>query len=356
MHAQMTPPVAIDLFAGGGGLTVGLKKGGFAVTSAVEVDSHAFATYVANHPEVRAFKQDIQTVDGESITRSYDGVDIDLIAGCPPCQGFTSLTAKYKRMDPRNELLLEMARLIEEIVPRAIMMENVLGIMGRGKYLLEQFVDQIRRLGYKEKIEVLQVADYGVPQSRRRCVLLAGHGFEISMPAPTHIKDGGDGLPRWKTVRQTIGGMPEPITLAEAKRLKAFSQQNWHIIRSLSDANKLRLKYAKPGKKWTEIPENSRPDCHKGSYRGFSNVYGRMEWDQVAPTITAGCTTLSKGRYGHPSADRTISVREAALLQTFPPDYKIDTRYIDHACNIIGNALPCEFAAIIAKKCAEALQ
>ena len=104
------------------------------------------------------------------------------------------------------------------------------------------------------------------------------------------------------------------------------------------------------------FPESLRPPCHQGKYRGFSNVYGRMEWDKVSPTITGGCTTLSRGRYGHPTENRTISVREAATLQTFPEDYIFDTQYMDKVCNIIGNALPCEFAQQIASQCLHAMQ
>lgn len=346
---------AIDLFAGGGGLTLGLKRAGFFVVAAVENEPHAYATLVANHAEIKAFKQDIRTINGTYLTGLARPGNIDLLAGCPPCQGFTSLTSKYKRADPRNELISEMARLVEEIRPRAVMMENVPGLAKRGKYLLDVFLERIDRMGYKPTIDILQVADYGVPQYRRRLVVLAGYGFEIPMPKPTHSRDEQNGLPPWRTVKDAIGSMPEPITLSEAKKLDMIERSNWHIVRSMSEENKLRIKYAKPGEIRTSIPEDLRPKCHRDSYVGFYNVYGRMAWDEVAPTITGGCTTFSKGRFGHPEQDRTISVREAALLQTFPPDYKIDTPYIDYACSIVGNALPCDFAEVVARQCYEAL-
>ena len=348
-------PVALAVFAGGGGLTVGLKRAGFYVLAAVEVERHAFATFTANHPEAKVYKQDVRTIDGGRLKALVPSGEIDLLAGCPPCQGFTSLTSKYKRSDPRNDLVREMARLVEEARPKAVMMENVPGLAGRGKSLLDEFLERIGRIGYQANVEVLQVADYGVPQYRRRLVVLAGLGFRIPMPKSTHSKDGKGDLAPWRTVRDAIGEMAEPITLAEAKEQSAVERSNWHLVRSMSEANKLRLKHAKPGKIWTEIPEDLRPECHRGSYVGFRNVYGRMEWDEVAPTITGGCTTLSKGRFGHPDKERTISVREAALLQTFPPDYKIDTPYIDRACNIVGNALPCDFAEAVSKECLEAL-
>ena len=353
-HNRSNAPFAIDLFAGGGGLTVGLKRAGFSILAAVEIEKNAFATFTTNHPEVKAYKQDIRTIYGSDLQALAPDSVIGLLAGCPPCQGFTSLTSKYKRSDPRNNLVLEMARLIEEMRPQAVMMENVPGLAGRGKPLLNEFLKRIGRIGYEPNIEVLQVADYGVPQNRRRLVMLAGLGYRIPMPKPTHSKYGkGDRAP-WRTVRDVISEMPEPITAAEAKALSIFDRANWHLVRSLSEANKLRLKHAKPHTVWTQIPEELRPQCHRGAYYGFGNVYGRMAWDDVAPTITAGFTTLSKGRFGHPEMDRTISVREAALLQTLPPDYRIDTPYMDHACNIIGNALPCDFAEVVAKECIKA--
>ncbi len=324
--------------------------------AAVEIEEHAFATFTANHPEIRTYKQDIRSMNGDDLKAlAPDGV-ISLVAGCPPCQGFTSLTSKYKRPDARNELVLEMARLVEETRPSAVMMENVPGLAGRGNSLLDEFLDRIKRLGYETTVEVLQVADYGVPQSRRRLVVLAGYGFTIPIPKPTHSEGGDGGLTRWRTVRDTIQGLTEPITLSDAKKNAAVERSNWHLVRSMSQANKHRLQHARPGQSWVEIPETLRPKCHRGTYFGFGNVYGRMTWDEVAPTITAGCTTFSKGRFGHPEMDRTISVREAALLQTLPPDYKIDTPYMEHACDIIGNALPCDFAEAVAKECLKAIQ
>ncbi len=235
------------------------------------------------------------------------------------------------------------------------MMENVPGLANRGKPMLNQFLKRIGSSGYIPNVDVLQAADYGVPQNRKRLVVLAGNGFEIPMPTPSHSKNGDNNLPPWRTVRETISGLPAPVTLAEAKAQSLPGVHNWHIVRSMSESTRLRLKYAKPGKSWAEIPEDFRPDCHKNNFNGFRNVYGRMEWDEVAPTITTGCTTLSKGRFGHPVEERTISVREAALLQTFPPDYVIETPSIERACSIIGNAFPCKFAEAIAKECHTAI-
>jgi DNA (cytosine-5)-methyltransferase 1 len=345
---------AVDIFSGGGGLTTGLRQAGFSVVGAVEVNLHAASTFQANHPETRLFVQDIRHLKGHDLLALTEKGELDLLAGCPPCQGFTTLTAKYRRTDPRNELVNEMLRLIEEVRPRAVMMENVPGLATRGKALLDPMIDRLRGLGYYPEVKVLQVADYGVPQFRRRLVLLAGRGMKIPLPKPTHSRYGAIGQ-KWTTVREVIEGMPVPLTLSEAKAKGGFPPLSWHIVRDMTQRNVERLKAAMPGTSWQNIPEELRPDCHKGGYVGFPNVYGRMSWDDVAPTITGGCTTLSKGRFGHPEKDRTISVREAARLQTFPDDYIFDTPYMDHVCVIIGNALPCLFAKVLARSCGEAL-
>ena len=348
---------AIDVFAGAGGLTVGLKRAGFRVVAAVELEAHAFATYKANHPEVRCLNQDIATVSGSALLE-HAGVDhIDLLAGCPPCQGFTSLTAKYReREDPRNQLVLEMARLTEQTLPQAVMMENVPGLTQKGDDLYHQLRDRLKTLGYRLTEGVLQVADYGVPQFRRRLVVLGGLDFEVPLPRATHSRSPCGDLAPWRTVRDAIKGMPVPLALPEAKAQGDVERSDWHVVRKLSAKNLERIKAATAGETWTKIPEQLRPTCHRDGYVGFTNVYGRMQWDRPAPTITGGCTTFSKGRFGHPEADRTISVREAALLQTFPNDYRLDTPYMDYVCNMIGNALPCDFAEALSRQCAERLR
>ena len=344
---------AIDLFAGGGGLTVGLKGAGFQVKAAVELETHACATYRANHPEVRLLERDITGVSGQELLDIAGPGGVDLLAG------YTSLN-RYGNDDPRNRLVLEISRLAEEIKPRAIMMENVPGLTTKGNRQYETLIADLKSLGYNldNSAKVLQVADYGVPQERRRLVILAGRGFDIELPSPTHSKEEKDGLPHWASVEDAIGdnkGIGVPSTLSEAKKQRKLPLSDWHVVRDLSEQNKQRIAAAVPGESWASIPEHLRPDCHQGTYVGFTNVYGRMEWDQPSPTITAGCTTFSKGRFGPPVEDRTISVREAALLQTFPRYYRFDVPYMDHVCNVIGNALPCVFAEALAKQCYDAI-
>ena len=346
---------AVEIFAGGGGLAVGLERAGIHPIAAIEFEPHAAATFKANHPGVKVFCQDVREICGSQLLEIAEG-PIEILAACPPCQGYSSLTSKWRRTDPRCELVSEVARLTEEIKPLAVMIENVPGLAAKGWPVFGDLISRLEKGGYICNWDVLQVADYGVPQLRRRLVLLAGLGFKIELPPPTHSQRADGGLPRWRTVRDAIGRMKEALTYTEAQRCGGPQAVDWHIVRTLAPQNQERLANLREGQSGAELPDELRPACHRNGYRGFSNVYGRLSWDQPSATITAGCTTLSKGRFGHPDKNRTISVREAALLQTFPPDYFFDTTVVDRVCEMIGNALPCDFAAAIAAQVAAAVQ
>lgn len=345
--------VAVDLFSGGGGLTYGLREAGFTVTAAVEIEKEACKTFERNHPNTILFQSDIRSLSGKQIQKTSPSGTIDLIAACPPCQGFSQLTAKYGRDDPRNQLVFEVERLIKELEPKVFMMENVPGLASKGKDLLNKAMDSLRDIGYRISSEVLEVADYGVPQRRKRLVILGSRLGPLNVPEPTHSRDALDGKAPWVTFKDALypNARGKPKEFGQLGKGGDPRDYNWHVTRTLSPLNKERLRATKQGKSRANLPMELRPQCHKSSNSGFSNVYGRMQLDQPAPTITGGCATLSKGRFGHPTLLRTISVREAAILQSFPEGYFFDSPYIDYVCRIIGNALPPLFAEKIAHQC-----
>lgn len=344
----MMVPTAIELFSGGGGLALGLKRAGVRPLVAVELEKHAAATFRKNHPDVSVIQHDVRRVTSRLLRRKTGG-QVDVLAACPPCQGFSSLTSKYKRDDHRNALIRDVGRLCVELSPKALMLENVPGLASKGAPLLDELVEALEGAGYVVNWGILQVADYGVPQRRRRLVLLAGKGFRIDLPSATHDRSARYDRPQWRTVREAISHLPPPMDLPSLRAAnKTLDDINWHVIRAISPDNKTRLATAVAGKTWLHLPESMRVQCHRNGYTGYTNAYGKLSWDEPSSTITAGCTTPSKGRFGHPDEARALSVREAALLQTFPENYQFDTPHIERACEIIGNALPTLFAQVIA--------
>lgn len=326
----MKKPIAIDLFSGCGGLTLGLKQAGFRVLGAVENDPLAIETYQTNHKDVVMWSKDIREVNPRQLMRRL-GLrkgDLDLLAGCPPCQGFSTLTTlngKRAMNDPRNDLVFEFLRFVRELNPKAVMLENVPGLAKDAR--CERVCQELRTLGYKQpSVAVLDAADYGVPQRRRRMILLAGRNAPIAFARPAR---------RRKTVREALRQLKtsqarkDPLhQLGEARSAKVVD-----LIRLIP----------KNGGSRSDLGQGRQLECHRNC-DGFKDVYGRMAWDEVSPTITGGCCNPSKGRFLHPTKNRCITLREAALLQTFPPTYFFSTqRGKFAAAQLIGNALPPEF-------------
>ncbi|WP_333616971.1 DNA cytosine methyltransferase [Acinetobacter variabilis] len=324
---------AIDLFCGAGGLTEGLKQAGFNVIAGVEINSIAAETYKLNHPEVKCFENDICLLSATELMDSLNlkKGELDLLAGCPPCQGFSTLRTRKKVLahsDDRNELIFEYLRLVEELLPKSIMLENVPALAK--DHRMFDFLEHIKKLGYlvtDNSVQVEDASDYGVPQRRKRMILKVSRIGDIPKVSKVEKK---------VTLREyfmlhklkPVGESGDPLHDYNQKR----SEKVLEIIKAIP----------KDGGSRKELPDHLVLECHKNRQGQFGDVYGRMKWDDVAPTITGGCTSPSKGRFLHPEEDRCITLREAALLQTFPLEYKFPLVSQTSIALMIGNALPPE--------------
>lgn len=341
----------IDLFSGCGGSAIGFKQAGFPIKTAVDIDVNASESFRANFPECKVFDTDISYISGSELLESSGlnkGENVILIA-CPPCQGFSSARRKSQRLsDPRNKLIFEFLRVVEEVKPLAFVMENVPGLAtGIGKPLFLQVLQKLHELGYQTIYDVVNAADYGVPQKRKRLVLLGTNDpkLRISFPRISYRDPNKvSGLPVWKTVRNAISDLPE------LKAGELSEKDTMHRSANVSEKNLMRLKNTPSnGGSRTDWPNELVLECHKRN-KGHKDVYGRMSWDEPSPTITGGCGMISKGRFGHPEQNRAISLREAARLQTFPDNYVFKGNFGQIASQI-GNAVP----PLLARKAAEVI-
>lgn len=321
---------AIDLFSGCGGLTHGLKQAGFDVIGAVENDAVSVESYKANHKQTVVWERDIRKLPASVVRRALNlkKGELDLLAGCPPCQGFSTLVTNNGRYcvdDPRNTLIYDFLRFIRGLMPRAVMMENVADLARTTRF--HRFRRRLERLGYVCRFEILDAADFGVPQRRKRLVLLAGRGKSIGFARAARVQ---------YTVRDAFSHL-------NAKRAKSDPLHDTRSKRT-ERIKRLIAKVPKNGGSRMDIRGLPQLLCHK-NFDGFYDIYGRMNWNEIAPTITSGCINPSKGRFLHPHRDRPITLREAALLQTFPSTYQISLGKGKYkAAALIGNAFPPEFA------------
>lgn len=333
----------VDLFCGIGGLSYGLKTQGFNILAGFDLDKTCQYAYETNN-EAKFFYKDIRDVKKDDITSLYSKDAIRILAGCAPCQPFSSYAFKNKIKDANKyDLLYEFGRLAEEVQPDIITMENVIQILNfKEKPVLQDFINTLHSLNYQVDIQKVYCPDYGIPQMRRRIVLLASKYGEIKLIPPTHDKS------HYVTVRDVIGNL-NPIGAGEIDRFDPL-----HRTRALTPLNIARIKATPLRGSWRDWPQNLMLECHKkDGGKSFGSVYGRMEWDKPSPTMTTQCTGLGNGRFGHPEQDRAISIREAALLQTFPMNYvffqDVENVSIIKASRYIGNAVPPRLGEIIAK-------
>lgn len=322
-------PTAVDLFCGCGGVTLALKQRRFRVVAAVDNDPVACGTYRANHPTVRLYDEDCVKVDPACIREHLGGNRLDLLVVCAPCQPFSS-QRRHPGCDPRAELVLEAVRFARALDPTVILVENVPGLIrAQNGEMLRRLRDGLSEIGYvSSEPLIVDAQDYGVPQRRRRCLMLAAKGpVPPTLPPPTTPEN------RRCTVWEVIGGY-RPLKSGEADPKDPLHRARNHQRIAVRRLRKI----PKDGGDRSALPPQLELDCHKG-YRGHPDVYGRMAWCGVAPTLTTGCTDVTKGRFAHPRDDRAITLREAAALQTFPDSYSFEGNQKQMASQI-GNAVP----------------
>lgn len=330
---------AVDLFCGVGGLTAGLRSKGIRVRAGYDVDPACEYPYEKNN-KARFVLKDVATVTADEIISCYTAGSTRLLAGCAPCQPFSTYNqGKDTRSDRKWPLLDHFARLIAEVSPDLVTMENVPDVTKHDVY--HRFVETLKSAAYHVWAGTVSCADYGVPQRRRRHVLLASKLGPIDLISPTHID-------KHVVVEQVISD------LASLHAGEQDPKDPLHTASKLSDINLRRIRASKPGGTWRDWPKTLRAPCHrKESGKTYPGVYGRMTWDEPGPTMTTLCYGFGNGRFGHPSQDRAISLREAAILQSFPKDYIFtkpgDPIHFRIVGRMIGNAVPVRLGEVIAE-------
>ena len=330
---------AIDLFCGAGGLTKGLEKAGIDVRLGIDIDPSCEYPYTANN-RASFLLRPVEELDPDELLGVYPKESIGLLAGCAPCQTFSTYNQKANPSDKRWWLLKDFSELVLDIEPELVTMENVPGLQKESVF--KNFVDDLEGTGYHVSHQVVNCSDYGMAQHRPRLVLLASLLGPIKLLSPKQLN--------WKkyTVREKIGQLP---TLEAGE---VDEQDPLHQSSSLSPVNLQRIKASHPGGTWRDWDEHLVADCHKkNTGQTYPSVYGRMGWDEPAPTITTQFYGFGNGRFGHPEQNRAISLREGAILQSFPKSYKFvqpgKPIYKKIVGRLIGNAVPVKLGRLIGK-------
>lgn len=330
---------AVDLFCGAGGLTHGFEIAGINVVSGYDIDIACRYAYEKNN-RAKFFVKDITSIDANVINNNYSANAIKLLAGCAPCQPFSNYR-QGKAKDKRWALLYSFSRLIKEIQPELISMENVPELIKHQVY--SDFVEELKKQNYYVYSSVVFCPDYGIAQNRKRLVLLASKIGKIELIKPIQKKE------FYLTVKDVLGQLPA-IEAGETHH-----NDSLHKASNLTAINMQRIKASKPNGSWRDWAEELKAPCHKReSGKKYVAVYGRMSWNEPAPTITTQCYNYGSGRFGHPEQNRAITLREAALLQSFPAYYQFinpETKKISQSeiARLIGNAVPVKLAEAIGK-------
>jgi DNA (cytosine-5)-methyltransferase 1 len=318
---------AVDVFCGAAGLSAGLQASGVKVAAGIDFDPACRYPFEENIGATFV-QADIVSLASSDVATLFGGAEMRLLAGCAPCQPFSGYTTRRRAADGRWQLLLQFLRLVEEIRPELVTMENVPRLQHLP--LWKEFVDRLKAFGYDVDWGVVNAARYGVPQTRNRLVLMGSLLGPIKLPAP--------GLDEPATARSAIGKQP-PIEAGQRNPVDPL-----HSARALTQLNLERIRCSRPSGTNRDWPEEMRVKCHLGSNVRYPSVYGRMSWDKPAPTMTTQFYGFGNGRFGHPEQDRAITLREGALIQSFPAHFKfvpegkrVNFREIGR---LIGNAVP----------------
>ncbi|SRR6266568_991059 len=330
---------AVDLFCGAGGLTHGLRRAGVNVRLGVDIDPACEHPYIANN-NAKFLLKSVEDLKAPDLQVHYRKNGVKLLAGCAPCQTFSTYNQKATQSDKRWWLLQQFSRLVDELLPDLVTMENVPRLIEQDVF--GEFVANLEKHNYSVSFRVVNCANYGVPQQRNRLVLLASKFGPISLLSPSEFGQ------KPRTVIEAIGELP-PIEAGTS-----HPRDPLHQCSALSEINLRRIRVSKPGGTWRDWPQELVANCHKKkSGKTYPSVYGRMTWGDPAPTVTTQFFGFGNGRFGHPEQDRAISLREGAILQSFPPEYQfvppgkqICQKSIG---KLIGNAVPVTLGELIGK-------
>ncbi len=327
----------VDLFCGVGALSHGLKRAGLKVLAGYDTDERCRFAYETNN-KAKFFKADVSKLSAEEIRRHYSGMAATVLAGCAPCQPFSTYRQRYVE-DPQWSLVGKFADLVIGVKPDCVTMENVPSLVAyKDGEVFNGFCEKLTNAGYHVSWKIAKCEEFGVPQKRRRLVLLAAKQQVIELKRCS--------LGDLKSVREAIGDLP-PISAGET-----HSDDPLHTASSLSSLNLSRIRASRPGGTWRDWPENLRAACHRRvSGKTYLGVYARMTWDDPSPTMTTQCYGFGNGRFGHPEQDRAISLREAAILQSFPDNYAFAPKgrklLFKEVGRWIGNAVPVKLAEAV---------
>lgn len=356
--------ISISLFTGAGGLDIGMEQAGFHTVSIVEKEPDAAKTVVLNRPYLNNTARDIQNITTQDLLEEGGRVldlgrplrpgEVDLVTGGPPCQPFSTAGKRGSVIDPRGSLFMDFIRIVAEVQPRFFVMENVKGLLsapirhrphlerGEGCPALELdemrgaaigvVLAEMKQLGYRIVYNLLEAADYGVPQNRSRVIFIGSRdGESVTFPLPTHSKNGAP-LPKWRTLKDALIGLEDP-----QPEYSAYSENRLKYLRLL-----------KSGQNWRYLPNELKKDAMGGAYEsggGKVGFYRRLSWDKPSPTVTTSPHQKATDMC-HPEELRPLSIRECAKIQTFPDSWvfygSIASKYRQ-----IGNAVPVVLAKAI---------